>query len=45
MLKLKLSGAVTWLERGRWAKPAAAIAEALPQMNALFQSRFEAEEN
>jgi transposase-like protein len=44
VLKLKLSGAVTWLERGRWARPAAAITEALPQMNVMFQSRFEAEE-
>jgi transposase-like protein len=45
VLKLKLSAAVIGLERERWAKPAAIIAEALPQMNVLFQTRFETEES
>lgn len=45
VLKLKLSGAVTWLERERWTKTAANIVEALPHMNVLFQARFESEEN
>lgn len=40
-LKLKLGLAVSSLENGRWRTIARTIASALPQLNALFQSRFE----
>ncbi len=42
-LKLKLSLAVTKLETGKWKSVAANMKSALDQLNALFESRFEAE--
>ena len=40
-LKLKLGLAVSSLHDGRWRTVARTIAAALPQLNAIFQSRFE----
>ena len=40
-LKFKLGLAISSLEDGRWRTLARGIASALPQLNALFQSRFE----
>jgi len=40
-LKLKLGLAVSSLENGRWSRTAHHDSLALPQLNALFQSRFE----
>ena len=40
-LKLKLGIAVSSLENGRWRVGARTIYAALPQLNAMFQSRFE----
>ncbi len=40
-LKFKLGLAISSLEDGRWRMPARSIAHALPQLNAMFQSRFE----
>lgn len=41
-LKLKLGLAVSVLENGKWRKPPLGrIAQVLPQLNAMFQSRFE----
>jgi putative transposase len=40
-LKFKLGLAISSLEDGRWRTMARTIAAALPQLNALFQSRFE----
>ena len=40
-LKFKLGLAISSLENGRWNTAARTIATALPQLNALFQSRFE----
>jgi putative transposase len=40
-LKFKLGLAVSSLENGRWTTVARTIAAALPQLNAMFQSRFE----
>jgi len=40
-LKFKLGLAISSLEDGRWRTVARTIAAALPQLNALFQSRFE----
>jgi putative transposase len=40
-LKFKLGLAVSSLENGRWRTVARTIAVALPQLNAMFQSRFE----
>jgi putative transposase len=40
-LKLKLGLAVSSLHDGRWRIVARTIAAALPQLNAMFQSRFE----
>ena len=39
--KFKLGLAVSSLENGRWRTVARTIAVALPQLNAMFQSRFE----
>lgn len=40
-LKFKLGLAISSLENGRWRTLARTYAAALPQLNALFQSRFE----
>jgi len=40
-LKFKLGLAISSLEDGRWRTIARTIAAALPQLNAMFQSRFE----
>ena len=40
-LKLKLGLAVSSLENGRWRSGARTIFAALPQLNAMFQTRFE----
>jgi putative transposase len=40
-LKFKLGLAISSLENGRWRSTARTIAAALPQLNAMFQSRFE----
>jgi transposase-like protein len=40
-LKFKLGLAVSSLEDGRWRTVARSIASVLPQLNAMFQSRFE----
>ena len=40
-LKFKLGLAISSLEEGRWRTVARSIASALPQLNAMFQSRFE----
>jgi len=40
-LKFKLGLAISSLEEGRWRTVAHSIASALPQLNAMFQSRFE----
>lgn len=41
-LKFKLGLAISSLEDGRWRTGARTIMSALPQLNAMFQSRFEA---
>ena len=41
-LKLKLGLAISSLEEGRWRRPGRSIYAVLAQLNALFQSRFEA---
>jgi putative transposase len=41
ILKLKLSLAIASLEDGRWKTPSRTISSVLPQLNAMFQSRFE----
>lgn len=41
VLKLKLGMAVASLEAGRWNRPAASVATALHQINAIFERRFE----
>lgn len=43
-LKLKLGLAISQLETGRWRRVAAAVQNGLDQFNAVFQSRFEKEE-
>lgn len=40
-LKFKLGLAISSLEDGRWRTPARSISAALPQLNAMFQTRFE----
>jgi len=40
-LKFKLGLAISSLENGRWRNTARTFAAVLPQLNALFQSRFE----
>lgn len=40
-LKLKLSLAISSLEAGRWKSPGRSICSVLPQLDAMFQSRFE----
>ena len=40
-LKFKLGLAVTSLENGKWRTPNRRISAVLPQLNAMFQSRFE----
>jgi hypothetical protein len=41
-LKLKLGLAVSNLQNGKWRKrPSSTILSVLPQLNAMFQSRFE----
>jgi transposase-like protein len=42
-LRLKLGIAITQLETGRWRHRAVAIENALDQLNAMFESRFERE--
>ena len=42
-LKLKLGITINHLEEGRWKTPAATIKAALPQLNAMFERRFESE--
>jgi transposase-like protein len=42
-LRLKLGIAITQLETGRWRSRAVAIENALDQLNAMFESRFETE--
>jgi putative transposase len=42
-LRLKLGIAITQLETGRWRSRAVAIENALDQLNAMFESRFERE--
>jgi putative transposase len=41
-LKLKLGLAISSLEEGRWRSPGRTICAVLHQLNAMFQSRFEA---
>jgi len=41
-LKLKLGLLVSSLEQGRWRSPGRSFCTALPQLNIMFQSRFEA---
>ena len=41
-LKLKLGLAVSGLEQQRWRSPCRSFCTALPQLNTMFQSRFEA---
>jgi putative transposase len=41
-LKLKLGLAISSLEEGRWRSPGRSICAVLHQLNAMFQSRFEA---
>jgi len=41
-LKFKLGSAVASLENGKWRSPNHRIFSVLPQLNAMFQSRFEA---
>jgi len=43
-LKLKLGALTYGLEQGRWSSPAAAVGEALHQLNLMFEARFESEE-
>lgn len=43
-LKFKLRLAVSHLENGRWKSPARNMHSALHQLNALFQTRFEADQ-
>ena len=40
-LKFKLGMAVSSLENGRWRSGARSLFSVLPQLNAMFQSRFE----
>ena len=40
-LKFKLGIAVTGLENGKWRVPNHRIHSVLPQLNAMFQARFE----
>ena len=40
-LKFKLGLAISSLEDGRWRNGARSIAAILPQLNAMFESRFE----
>ena len=42
-LKLKLGMTITSLEKGRWSKITGRVEESLHQLNAMFQTRFEAE--
>ncbi len=42
ILKLKLGLVISSLEQGTWKSPGRLICSALPQLNAMFQSRFEA---
>jgi putative transposase len=42
ILKLKLGLAISSLEEGRWRSPGRSICAVLHQLNAMFQSRFEA---
>ena len=44
-LKLKLGALTFGLEQGRWSSPAAAVGEALHQLNLMFEARFETEES
>jgi putative transposase len=41
-LKLKLGLVVSALEQQRWRSPGRSICTALPQLNTIFQARFEA---
>ena len=41
ILKLKLGLTISSLEDGRWKSPGRTICSVLPQLNAMFQSRFE----
>jgi putative transposase len=41
-LKFKLGLAISSLENGRWRIPAHSVTHVLPQLNAMFQTRFEA---
>jgi transposase-like protein len=41
-LKLKLGLVVSGLEQQRWRSPGRSFSSALPQLNTMFQSRFEA---
>jgi putative transposase len=41
VLKLKLNLAINSLESGRWRSPGRSICSVLPQLEAMFQSRFE----
>jgi hypothetical protein len=41
-LKLKLGLVVSGLEQQRWRSPGRSFSAALPQLNTMFQSRFEA---
>jgi putative transposase len=42
ILKLKLGLAISSLEEGRWRSPSRSVCSVLQQLNAMFQSRFEA---
>jgi transposase-like protein len=41
VLLLKLGITIDYLEQGKWRRPASSIRAGLPQLNALFQKRFE----
>ena len=42
-LKAKLGISLERLENGRWRRVSAAVAAALPQLNAMFVTRFESQ--
>ena len=41
VLSLKLGITIDYLEQGKWRRPAGSVRAVLPQLNALFEKRFE----
>jgi transposase-like protein len=41
VLKLKLGITIDYLEQGKWCSPSGTMRAVLPQLNALFEKRFE----